>query len=78
MAVQKHLPVRQEPNRVSSKLEYADNVCAVVLHTDKNYPAEGQRVRQPCAAWNPPIGERLIRTGKFLLSLAFGSGILGT
>ncbi len=44
----------------------------------RNYPAEGLRPRQPCGVWNPPIGERLIRTGKFLLSLSFGSGILGT
>src|SRR6266436_4673007 len=57
MVVQKHLRVRQEPDRrvISRDLQYAGHVCAVLLLTDKNYPAEGQRRRQPWGLRELPI-----------------------
>ena len=54
MVVQKHLRVRQEPDRrvISRDLQYAGHVCAVLLLTDKNYPAEGKGGGNPGGCGN--------------------------
>ncbi len=80
MVVQKHLRVRQEPDRrvISRDLQYADHACAVLLLTDKNYPAEGQRRRQPWGMRKLPIEGEAGPGAQVIAEPVLGSGILAT
>jgi len=80
MVVQKHLRVRQEPGRrvISRDLQYADHACAVLLLTDKNYPAEGQRRRQPWGMRKLPIEGEAGPVAQVIAEPVLGSGILAT
>jgi len=80
MVVQKHLRVRQEPGRrvISRDLQYAGHVCAVLLLTDKNYPAEGQRRRHPWGLRKLPIEGEAGPGAQVIAEPVLGSGILAT